>query len=73
MQVLQSLKNLKKNGLRLFLGQRFHFLHVVVQVAIGAVLQPEHDVVFSFKGVVQVDQVFVFDRKQNALFVFEHF
>ena len=63
MKVFQSLKDLREYRFGLLLWKRFNFLHVVVQVAIRAVLQPENYVVFSLKCIVKVNQVFVFDRK----------
>ena len=68
-QVLKALQDLEKNIFGRLLAQAFHLLHVVIQVAARAVLQAEHDVILCLEGVIQVNQVFVFYRKQDALLV----
>jgi hypothetical protein len=70
MQVLKSLKDLEKDGLGLLLWQSFRFLHVIVKVPVRTVFQTEHDIVLGFESIVQVDQIFMFDRKQNAFLIF---
>ena len=69
MQVLEALEDLEKYGFGFFFREAFHFLHVVVQVAVGAVLQAEYDIVFGFECVIQVNQVFVLNGEQNALLI----
>ena len=58
--------------LGLSLGQILDLLEVGVKIAVGAVFQPEDDVVLGLKSVEEVDEVLVFYGEENVLLVLQH-
>ena len=73
MQVIQAPEDLHQYQASLRFGQTLHLLKVGVQISMRTVLQPEDNVVLGLEGIEQIDQVFVFDRKQYVFLVFKHF
>lgn len=73
MEVVEAVEDLGHDVFGLALRQVLCLLEVGVQIAVGAVLQPEDYVVLCLKSIQQIYEILVFYCKQNVLLVLEHF
>ena len=73
MEIFKALQNLEKYCFGLFFLEGFYLLHVIVEISFRTVFEAEYNIIFGFEGIIQINEIFVFNGKQYVLLILELF